>query len=68
MLTAEFNIDRYGEARYKSGKRKGIEEGIEKGMERMVLNALKKKMPIKDIAEMTGWSDEKIKELKEKNK
>ncbi|MCL2772644.1 MAG: hypothetical protein FWD71_04765 [Oscillospiraceae bacterium] len=64
MLTAEFDIDKYGEAMRKSGERKGIEKGIEK----VVLNAIKKNMPIEDIADMTGLTVDEINKLKHKNK
>ena len=53
-------------------KQQGIEEGIERGIERgihkgrqaVILNMLKKKLDVSLISEVTGLSEEEIKELK----
>ena len=57
------------------GREEGINIGIEKGREKerkVLVNLLKKKMPISFISEVTDWSEEKvlklIKELGLKNK
>ena len=68
MLTAEFDIDKYGEARERKGERRGEQRGREKEKERMTLELIKKNIPMQYIIEMTGWSIEKIEEFKEKNK
>ena len=64
MLTAEFDIEKYGEAMRKSGEKSGIEKGIEK----VAVKAIKKNIPIEDISEMTGLTVDKIENLKKKNK
>ena len=64
MLTAEFNIDKYGDAR----ERKGEKRGEIKGKTEVVKEAIKMGMLSKDIARLTGWSIDEIEELKEKNK
>ena len=59
MLTAEFDINKYGDSRQKSGEKKGKKE--------IALNAIKEKMPLKAIAKITGLSIEELKELKKLN-
>lgn len=52
---------------FETGIEKGIENGIEKGISNEKINIAKKllkiNMPIKQISEITGLSEEKIKEL-----
>jgi len=60
MLTAEFDIEKYGDARER--------RGMEKANEKVALKAIKKNIPISDISEMTGLTVEKITELKKKIK
>lgn len=64
MLTAEFDIEKYGRVQFKSGEKQGIEKGVEK----VAINAIKKNIPVEDVADMTGLTIEKIKELKDQNK
>ena len=64
MLTAEFNIEKYGEAMRKSGEKKGEK----KGKIEVALEAIKVGMLLKDIARITGLGIEEIEELKKKNK
>ena len=64
MLTAEFNIDRYGEVRERIGERRGMD----KEKERMALELIKMGMSLEDIARMTGWNIEKIEELRKLKK
>ena len=48
------------------GIKKGIKEGMKKGKEKerkILVNLLKKKMPISFISEVTAWSEEKVLKL-----
>ena len=49
---------------YKHGREDGIVEGKAKGKTEIAKNLLKKQMPIQDIAEVTGLSQEEIENLK----
>jgi len=82
MLTAEFDIEKYGEAMRKSGEKKGIIEGEKRGEKKGMIKgekkgekrgkievaseALKMGMLLNDIAKITGLSAEEIEKLKEK--
>lgn len=53
------------------GLQKGLEKGLEKGVEettiKFIKNALKKKLAISDIVELTGVTEEEINKWKELN-
>lgn len=53
------------------GLEKGLEKGVEKGVEettiKFIKNALKKKLAISDIVELTGVTEEEINKWKELN-
>ena len=51
-----------GDARYE-GIQKGLQEGLQKVLQEVARNALQKKMPHTDIADLTGLSLDAIKKL-----
>ena|ERR1017187_2419550 len=49
-----------------TAKKEGIKEGIKEGMVKVALNALKRGMPVKEIAALTGLSVAEIENLRDK--
>ena len=48
------------------GLEKGLEKGREEGREEIVLAMLKRDLPLKEIATMTGLSTQHLRKLKQK--
>ena len=46
------------------GREEGIEQGIEQSRTQVILNMLKKKMSVSDIAKLVGVSKQKVSKLK----
>ena len=77
VLTGDAEVKRLAEIRLMSkleeksalltereaGREEGIKEGKEEGIKEVAKKLLKEKMPIKKIAEITGLSEEELKEL-----
>ena len=66
-MTYELKIQEERKYAFKEGLAEGEVRGEIKGKAKMVLGLLKKNMPLSDIADVSEWSVEQIKELAEKN-
>ncbi|WP_342513317.1 Rpn family recombination-promoting nuclease/putative transposase [Sporosarcina sp. FSL K6-1522] len=63
--TMEAVFARIKEDWVEEGKAKGLEQGIEQGVTKVVLEMLKKELPVDVIAEVTHLKQEKIEQLRE---
>jgi predicted transposase/invertase (TIGR01784 family) len=64
MLTTEFNLDDALAVRFEEGREegwgKGREEGREEGMEKVARTMLARRMPIRDIVDITGLNERDV--------
>jgi predicted transposase/invertase (TIGR01784 family) len=63
MLYTEFNMDVALEVAKEEGLEEGIEQGIKQGLVTVAKNLLIKKIPVGDIADVTGLSLEEVENL-----
>ena len=56
-------VEEYGDERAAQALKQGIQQGARQKAEETAINMLKKHYPIKDIAELTGLTEERIQEL-----
>jgi predicted transposase/invertase (TIGR01784 family) len=61
----EIGIERGREEGIEIGREKGVEKGIEAGLKKVAVACLKKGMPVEEICELTGLTEEAIRGLQE---
>ena len=59
-------VEEYGDERAAAALQQGIQQGAQQKAEETAINMLKKGYPVKDTAELTGLTEEKILELQNK--